>query len=202
MPTPDTTGQKFYTQTVISNDTTTTVTLAIGALGEIYITGAIPSSDTGHVSYEYAYLYGRVYNATDGWITGNAYNQQSMYSSGGVPTSFSNVTTYWPYVAILNSHVTTDTHQWGVTRIRYHNISNGDMSWVVEEFASANDTNTTGSGLSNVYGDLDSYPPYSWIQKHSGSVQGTAQQTHLYLVVSGQGATNFANGTRFDQYYY
>lgn len=202
MPTPDTTGQKFYTQTVISNDTTTNVTLAIGGIGEIYITGAIPSSNTGNTSYEYGYVYGRVYNATDGWITGNAYNQQSMYSSGGVPSSFQNATTYWPYVAILNSHVTTDDHQWGVTRLRYQNVNAGDMSWIVEEFASANDTNTTGSGLSNVYGDLDSYPPYSWIQKCSGSVQGTAQQTHLYLVVSGQGATTFANGTRFDQYYW
>ena len=202
MPTPDTTGQKFFSSTVIGNDTTTTVTFSIGSIGEIYITGAIPSSDTGEVSNEYGYLGGRVYNATDGWITGNKYNQQSLYSAGAVPTSFNNITSYWPYVAILNSHVTTDTHQWGVTRLRYHNMTNGDMSWIVDDFASANDTNTTGSGLSNVYGDLDSYPPYSWIQKHSGSVQGTAQQTHLYLVVSGQGATNFANGTRFDQYYY
>lgn len=202
MPTPDTTGQKFFSSTVIGNDTTTNVTLSIGTIGEIYMTGAIPSSNTGSTSYEYGYVYGRVYNATDGWITGNAYNQQSMYSSGGVPASYQNATTYWPYVAILNSHVTTDDHQWGVTRIRYHNMPNGDMSWIVDEFASANDTNTTGSGLSNVYGDLDSYPPYSWIQKCAGSVQGTAQQSHLYLVVNGSGATNFANGTRFDQYYW
>jgi len=202
MPTPDTTGQKFFTQTVISNDTTTNVTLSIGTIGEIYITGAIPSSDTGSVAYEYGYVYGRVYNSTDGWITGNAYNQQSLYTSGGVPSSFNNVTTYWPYVAILNSHVTTDDHQWGVTRLRYHNIPQGDMSWIVEEFASANDTNTIPSGYSYNYGDLDAYPPYGWIQKCSGSVQGTAQQSHLYLVVSGSGATNFANGTRFDQYYY
>jgi hypothetical protein len=202
MPTPDTTGQKFFSSTVIGNDTTTSVTLSIGTIGEIYMTGAIPSSDTGDIAYDYAYVYGRVYNSTDGWITGNAYNQQSLYSAGGVPSSYNNVTTYWPYVAVLNSHVTTDDHQWGVTRIRYHNMTNGDMSWIVDEFASANDTNTIPSGYSYNYGDLDGYPPYAWIQKCAGSVQGTAQQSHLYLVVSGQGATNFANGTRFDQYYW
>lgn len=187
---------------VVTNDTTSTHNLALGSAGVIYLSCAGNDGDTGHVQYEYGWIYGRVYNGTDGWVTSSTYDFNQLYSAGNtITTAYTSASSYWAYMAVANSHVTTDDHQWGVTKIEYRNMPNCGFVWWHDEFCTANDTNTIGSGLSNKYGDLDSYPPYSWIGRGGGSEEGsTVTNTYLGLTFTGNSHSYYAPGSRIDHY--
>lgn len=186
---------------VVTNDTTSNFNVAVGSAGVIYCSLAGNDGDTGNVNYEYGWVYARVYNGTDGWVTSSTYDFNQLYASSSTLSAYTSQSSLWNYIAIANSHVTVDDHQFGLTKIEYRNMPNCGFVWWHDEFASANDTNTTGSGLSNVYGDLDSYPPYSWIGRGGGSEEGsTVTATHLGMTFTGNSHSYYAPGSRIDHY--
>ena len=98
---------------VVTDDTTNHFNLAVGSAGVVYLSLAGNDGDTGNVQYEYGWIYGRVYNATDGWVTSSTYDFNQLYAASSYLTSYTSMTTYWAYMAIANSHVHPTVLNWG-----------------------------------------------------------------------------------------
>lgn len=176
------------------------------ALSESYLGGVILCSfkcpdggtgNTGNASYSYAQCFGRVYNATDGWVTGTNYRNNVLRNYGAVLSYYSDSTAFLPIALMMNQNI-VDDESYALTRIDYSIHPDGNMSITTNEPAvSANDTATSGIG------DLDNTTSvYDYIYKCHSHVETTVTPTWLYIYAPGSaaGMTNFGSGSSLHHY--
>ena len=177
------------------------------ALSESYLGGVILCSfkcpdggtgNTGNASYSYAQCFGRVYNATDGWVSGTNYRNNILRNYGAVDSFYTDSTAFLPIALMMNQNI-VDDESYACTRIEYSIHPDGNMSITTNEPAiSANDTATSGIG------DLDNYTSvYDQIYKSHSNVHSSVTNTWLYIYAPGSttwGMTNFGSGSTLHHY--
>ena len=154
------------------------------------------TGNTGNASYSYNSCYGRVYNATDGWVTGTSYRNNVLRNYGSVVSYYSNDTAFNPIALMMNQNI-VDDESYALTRIEYSIHPDGNMTITTNEPAvSANDTG------SSYIGNLGSAPVYDYAYKNHAHVETSVSPTWLYIYAPGAsaGMTNFGSGSSLDHY--